>query len=49
MPFPDEDRIPDRDGEVGSPLSSDMDISFEHSVVWVRGRPDDYPYLRETR
>lgn len=29
------------------PLTERMDLSHEESIVWVRGGPDDYPYLRE--
>ena len=27
--------------------NGDMDLSQELAIVWVRGGPDDYPYLRE--
>jgi hypothetical protein len=32
----------------GSPLTKDVDVSYELDIVWVRGGPDDYPYLRES-
>ena len=32
----------------GSPLTEDIDVAFEQSIVWVQGGPDDYPYLRES-
>jgi hypothetical protein len=33
---------------IGSPLTKDVDVAFEQSIVWVRGGPDDYRYLRES-
>lgn len=33
--------------EKGSPLTADVDVSQEAEIIWVRGGPDDYPYLRE--
>jgi hypothetical protein len=33
--------------ETGSPLTADIDVSQEAEIIWVRGGPDDYPYLRE--
>jgi hypothetical protein len=32
----------------GSPLTEDVDVFHEREIVWVRGGPDDYPYLRES-
>ena len=33
--------------QTGSPLTWDLDVSWESEIVWLRGGPDDYPYLRE--
>ena len=33
---------------LGSPLTKEIDLFFEESIVWVDGGPDDYPYLRES-
>src|SRR2546428_1620206 len=32
----------------GSPLTEDVDVASERGIVWVRGGPADYPYLRES-
>src|SRR5438132_1548046 len=32
----------------GSPLTEDIDVSRELGIVWIRGGPSDYPYLRES-
>lgn len=33
----------------GSPLTEEIEVTFEQSIVWVQGGPDDdYPYLRES-
>jgi hypothetical protein len=34
--------------EDGSPLTKHVNVSSEESIVWLRGGPQDYPYLRET-
>jgi hypothetical protein len=33
--------------DIGSPLSRHLDLRSEADIVWVCGRPEDYPYLRE--
>ena len=41
--------IDEQGSNTGSPLTKVVDVSCELDIVWVRGGPGDYPYLRETR
>jgi len=36
------------DDSTRSPMTREIDLSSEASIVWVKGGPDDYPYLRES-
>jgi hypothetical protein len=42
-----DEEQPVHDARPGSPLTRHLDLSWEQAIVWVRGAPGDYPYLRE--